>query len=359
MTPATAGWTAALRRAPMWHDRTNAIATLVLGGCLTYLAVHLASWALVNAIWTLPPDAGSAPCRAARGEGACWAVIHQRFRFILLGGYPYDAQWRPVVAVLLFVSLGAISARRVWWTPWLLVPWVVLPASAIVLLRGGAFGLEEVVSELWGGLPLTCLLSMVGFAAAFPLAIALALGRRSPLPAIRALSITYIEVVRGVPLVTFLFMASVMFPLFVPQGLTVDKLLRAQLAFVIVIAAYVAEVLRGGLAAVPRGQYEAAASLGLRFWPATTRVVLPQAVRVSIPALVNTFIGFFKDTALVTVIGLFDLLGAAKAVLTDPKWVGFGVEVYAFAAAVYFVFCWAISRYSRYLERVLMARSQQ
>jgi general L-amino acid transport system permease protein len=359
MTPVTAGWVSALRRAPMWQDRTNAIATLVLGGGLAYLAFRLVSWALVNAIWTLPPDAGSTLCRAARSEGACWAVIHERFRFIMLGGYPYDAQWRPAAACTLFVSLYAMSARRAWWTPWLLVPWIVLPISAIVLLRGGAFGLADVPSEFWGGLPLTFLLSTVGFAAAFPVAVALALGRRSQMPVIRALSIAYIEIVRGVPLVTFLFMASVMFPLFVSPGVTVDKVLRAQLAFVIVIAAYVAEVVRAGLAAVPKGQYEAAASLGLRFWPATTLVVLPQALRVSIPALVNTFIGFFKDTSLVTVIGLFDLLGAAKVVLTDPKWVGFGVEVYLFAAAVYFVLCWAISRYSQYLERALLAQSHQ
>jgi general L-amino acid transport system permease protein len=199
----------------------------------------------------------------------------------------------------------------------------------------------------------------VGFAAAFPLAVVLALGRRSQMPAIRVLSVAYIEIVRGVPLVTFLFMASVMFPRFVSPGVTVDKVLRAQIAFVIVIAAYVAEVVRAGLAAVPTGQYEAAASMGLRFWPTTMLVVLPQALRVSIPALVNTFIGFFKDTLLVTVIGLFDLLGAAKAVIADAKWVGFGVEVYLFAAAVYYVFCWAVSRYSQHLEHALLARSHQ
>jgi len=343
----------------MWRDRTNAIATLVLGGILVYLASRFVSWAVVNAIWTLPPDADSSLCRAARGEGACWAVIHERFRFVILGGYPYDEQWRPAVACVLFVLLYVMSARRAWWTPWLLVPWIALPAGAIVLLRGGVIGLDEVASEFWGGLPLTFVLSTVGFAAAFPLAVALALGRRSDMPAMRTLSITYIEIVRGVPLVTFLFMASVMFPLFIPQGLPVDKVLRAQIAFVIVIAAYVAEVVRAGLAAIPKGQYEAAANLGLRFWPATMLIVLPQALRVSIPALVNTFIGFFKDTSLVIVIGLFDLLGAARAVIVDPKWVGFGVEVYLFAAAVYFVVCWAVSRYSDYLERALMARSHQ
>jgi len=156
--------------------------------------------------------------------------------------------------------------------------------------------------------------------------------------------------VRGIPLVTFLFMASVMFPLFVPQGVTIDKLLRAQIAIVLVIAAYVAEVLRGGLQAVPKAQYEAAASIGLSYWPSTMLIVLPQALRVSIPALVNTFIAFFKDTSLVIAIGLFDLLGAAKAVIVDAKWVGFGVEVYLFTALVYFAFCYGVSQYSRTLE---------
>ena len=202
---------------------------------------------------------------------------------------------------------------------------------------------------------MTFLLSTVGFAIAFPFAVVLALGRRSELPAIKSLCIAYIELVRGVPLVTFLFMAAVMFPLFVPQGLTMDKLLRAQVALVMFIAAYVAEVIRGGLQAVPTGQYEAAASIGLPYWPSTILIVLPQALRVSIPALVNTFIAFFKDTSLVIVIGLFDLLGAAKAVIVDAKWVGFGVEVYLFVAMVYFAFCYGVSQYSRQLERVLIA----
>jgi general L-amino acid transport system permease protein len=223
-------------------------------------------------------------------------------------------------------------------------------------MRGGVPGLSTVPSDRWGGLPLTLLLSTVGFAAAAPLAVALALGRRSQMPAIRTLSIAYIELVRGIPIVTFLFMAAVMFPLVVPQGFMVDKLLRAQVAFVGVITAYLAEVVRGGLEAVPASQYEAAASLGLGFWPAMLLVVLPQALRAAIPALVNTFIAFFKDTSLVAVIGLFDLLGAGKAVIVDAKWVGFGVEVYLFAAAIYFTFCYSLSRYSRRVERALLAR---
>jgi general L-amino acid transport system permease protein len=210
-----------------------------------------------------------------------------------------------------------------------------------------------VPSEFWGGLPLTLLLSTFGFMVALPAAVLLALGRRSALPAIRTVSVAYIEVVRGVPLITFLFMAAVMFPLFAPQGFTVDKLVRAQIAFVMFTTAYVAEVIRSGLQAVPRAQYEAAASLGLSFWPTTMQVVLPQALRVSIPPLANTFIALFKDTSLVVVVGLFDLLGAAKAVVVEAKWVGFGVEVYLFAAAVYFVFCYAVSRFSLRLEREL------
>jgi len=161
----------------------------------------------------------------------------------------------------------------------------------------------------------------------------------------------------AVPIVTFLFMAAVMFPLFMPQNFTVDKLLRAQVAFVMVIAAYLAEVIRAGLQAVPKGQYEAAASMGLTFWPTTILITLPQALRITIPGLVNTFISIFKDTSLVAVIGLFDLLGTAKAVLVDPKWIGFAVEVYFFVACVYFVFSFAVSQYSQYLERMLTART--
>ena len=349
---ATARLMTAVRRAPMFRDRTNAIATVILGAAIAYGGFRFVEWGIVNAIWSLPPNAGSEACRAIRGDGACWAVITERFRFILCGAYPFAEQWRPAVACVLFVILYGASAVRTLWDWRLLLLWIVLPTAAVMLLRGGVLGLSDVPSEFWGGLPLTFLLSTVGFALAFPIAIALALGRRSELPAIRGLCIAYIELVRGVPLVTFLFMAAMMFPLFVPQGLTVDKLLRAQVAIVMVVAAYVAEVLRGGLQAIPRGQYDAAASLGLRYWPATILIVLPQVLRVSIPSLVNTFIGFFKDTSLVIVIGLFDLLGAGKAVLVDPKWVGFGVEIYLFVALVYFAFCYGVSQYSQHLERL-------
>jgi general L-amino acid transport system permease protein len=335
---------------PMFRDRKNAIATVALAVVIAYSGRRFARWGIVNAIWSLPADAGSEACRAARGAGACWAVVAERFRFILYGLYPFSERWRPAVACLLFVTLYAASTVRTWWNWRLLGLWILLPVASVVLLGGGLVGLSEVPSELWGGLPLTFLLSSVGFAVALPLAVALALGRRSQLPAIRGVCVAYIELVRGVPLVTFLFMAAVMFPLFVPQTLTVDKLLRAQVALVMVIAAYVAEVVRGGLQAIPSEQYEAAAALGFRYWPTTMLIVLPQALRVSIPALVNTFIAFFKDTSLVIVIGLFDLLGAAKAVITDAKWVGFGVEVYLFVAIIYFAFSFGVSKYCQHLE---------
>jgi general L-amino acid transport system permease protein len=349
----------ALRRAPMFRDRTNTIATVALGACLAFVAWRFVEWAVVRAVWTLPAGSGSSPCRAAKGQGACWAVVGERVRFVLLGAYPVREQWRPELVCVMFVALYGASAVRGWWKPWLLAVWIAVPCLATALLGGRAFHLAAVPNDAWGGLPLTLILSTVGFAAATPLAVALALARRSQMPAIRGLSIAYVELVRGVPVITFLFMAAVMFPLFVPPGFVIDKLLRAQIAFVMVIAAYLAEVVRAGLLAVPAGQYEAAASMGLRFWPATRLIVLPQALRASIPAIVNTFISFFKDTSLVAVIGLFDLLGTAKAVIVDPKWVGFGVEVYLFVAAIYFAFCFAVSRCSQHLEQVLIARSRR
>jgi general L-amino acid transport system permease protein len=339
-----------LRNAPMFRGRANAAATGLLGALLLYAGWRLLGWAVLRAVWTLPDETSSAACRAAQGTGACWAIVHERFRYLVLGSYPYDQQWRSAAACALFVALYGATAVRAWWKPWLLAAWAVVPAAAIALLHGGFAGLSDVPSDAWGGLALTFVLSTGSFAVAFPAAILLALGRRSAMPAIRLLSTGYIEIVRGLPLVTFLFMAALMFPLFLPDGLVLDKLLRAGIAFALVIAAYQAEVVRAGLDAVPNGQHEAAASLGLTFWRATILIVLPQALRVTIPATVNTFISVFKDTSLVAIVGLFDLLGTAKAVLADGKWVGFGVEVYLFVGVVYGVFCYAASRYGQYLE---------
>jgi len=319
--------------------------TIVLALALVAALVPFAQWAFIDAVWR--PDA--AACRAA--HGACWGFIAEKHRFILFGTYPYDQQWRPALATVLLLALWALSAMRAFWRPVLALAWAAGLALIGVLMWGGVLGLPYVENERWGGLILTLLLSTIGLAAAFPLSIVLALGRRSTLPVIRALCVVYIELIRGVPLISLLFMASVMLPLFLPAGVTIDKLARAQIALILFAAAYLAEVVRGGLQAIPRGQYDAAAAIGLGYWGAMRGVILPQALRIAVPPLVNTFVGFFKDTSLVLIIGLFDLLSTIKVALTEPAWSGFGVEAYLFAALVYFVFCYAMSRYSRRFER--------
>jgi general L-amino acid transport system permease protein len=226
----------------------------------------------------------------------------------------------------------------------------VYPVIGTILLVGGAFGMPLVETQLWGGLMLTLVIAGVGIVASFPIGIVLALGRRSTMPLIRALCVTFIELVRGVPLITILFMASVMLPMFLPEGMNFDKLLRALVGVTLFAGAYMAEVVRGGLQAIPRGQYEAAAALGLGYWKMMGLVVLPQALRVVIPGIVNTFIALFKDTTLVLIIGLFDLLGMIQAATTDPKWLGYAVEGYVFAAFVFWIFCFGMSRLSMSLE---------
>lgn len=319
--------------------------TFILLAALAAAALPFLQWALLDAVWR----ADAAACRAA--HGACWGFIVEKHRFILFGTYPYDEQWRPAVATLVLLALWVISALRIFWRPALILVWIGGLCVIGTLMWGGVPGLPYVENERWGGLILTLLLTTFGLAAAFPLAIVLALGRRSGLPAIRAISVAYIELVRGVPLISLLFMASVMLPLFLPQGVSIDKLLRAQIALVLFAAAYLAEVVRGGLQAIPQGQYDAANALGLSYPGSTLYIILPQALRIAVPALVNTFIGFFKDTSLVLVIGLFDLLSTIKLGLTEPAWSGFGVEAYLFAALVYFAFCFSFSRYSRRFER--------
>jgi len=333
--------------------------TLLLGYLLLRWTWGLLQWGVLDAIWSVPrtargPDPTS--CRLLQGAGACWAVIGDKLRFILFGQYSFDQQWRPAVCMVLFIALYGISANRRFWRQELLYFWVVALAVIFVLMWGGFAGLPLVPDDKWGGLPITLILSTFGLAAAFPLAVLVALGRRSrDLPVVRLLCVLYVELIRGVPLISLLFMASVMFPLFMPEGMNPDKLLRAQVAFILFAAAYLAEVVRGGLQALPRGQYEAADALGLPYWTKIRLVILPQALRLVIPPLVNTFIGFFKDTSLVLIIGLTDLLTAGKVALADPVWTGFAREVYLFLAAIYFAFCYAMSRYSRGLEARLAA----
>ncbi|WP_237214139.1 amino acid ABC transporter permease [Falsiroseomonas oryziterrae] len=330
--------------------------TLLLAYLILRWTVGFIEWAFLNAIWEVPVVNGQAQtqaCREMRGTGACWAVINEKHRFILFGTYPFEQHWRPALVCVLFVALYIVSAMRRFWN-WTLVPiWIVTLTVIGILMWGGILGLPYVPQERWGGLPITLILSTFGLALAFPLAILVALGRRSKLPAIKILCVLYVELIRGVPLISLLFMASVMFPLFLPEGMNIDKLLRAQVAITLFAGAYLAEVVRGGLQALPRGQYEAAEALGLSYWQKTGLIILPQALRLVIPPLVNTFIGFFKDTSLVLIIGIFDLLTAGKTAIVEPAWQGFGVEVYVTVGVIYLVFCFAMSKYSQGLERDL------
>src|SRR5499433_3828644 len=342
--PVTAGPLAWLR-ANLFNSIPNTILTI---GALYLLAVIIppvVRWAVVDAVWH--GETG----RACRGGGACWAFIEEKGRFILFGRYPYAEHWRPLFTVVIFIAMILASCDRRLWGRRLAVLWLAGLAAVGVLMWGGVLGMAYVEASLWNGLPLTLILATIGIVFAFPLAILLALGRRSRLPAVRAICVGYIELVRGVPLITVLFMASVMLPLFLPSGMTIDKLLRAQLAFILFAAAYLAEIVRGGLQAIPIGQYEAADTLGLSYWRRTRLIVLPQALALVIPPLVNNFIGAFKNTSLVLIIGLFDLLGATNAALTDANWRGYSVEAYVFVAAIYWTFCFFMSRYSQMLER--------
>ncbi len=345
-------------RANLFGSVWSTAVTLALGYIILRILFSLAEWGVINAIWTVPYGptgiADTAVCQNLKGVGACWAVLTDKYRLILFGRYPYDEQWRPAIVVLLFIGLYVISGMRRCWRKELVLVWIATLTGVGILMWGGIFGLTEVTEDNWGGLPITLILATFGAAFSFPLAILIALGRRSTrLPAVKMLCVLYVELIRGVPLIAVLFMASVMFPLFMPAGLNVDKLLRAQIAFILFAGAYLAEVIRGGLQALPKGQAEAADALGLSYWKKTGFIILPQALRLVIPPLVNTFIGFFKDTSLVLIIGLFDLLTMGKVALSDPPWQSFSTEVYLGLAVIYIAFCFAMSKYSRSLERQL------
>ena len=410
-------------RANLFGTWVSTAVTLALIYIIARVTFSFVEWAFVNAVWHVPYGptgiAQTAVCQNAKGTGACWAVIADKYRLILFGRFPYDEQWRPALVVVLFVALFALSTIKAVWqrgidSPivrnialggaalivldnvagllatiaavgfgWdlplpfglllllntigkcalvfgllLLWPaigvWIGTLAVIGMLMFGGALGLSPVAVDYWGGLPITLILATFGLAFAFPLAILVALGRRSTqMPAVKMLCVVYVELIRGVPLISVLFMASVMFPLFMPPGINVDKLLRAQIAVILFAAAYLAEVVRGGLQALPEGQSEAADAMGLTYWQKTGFIILPQALRLVIPPLVNTFIGFFKDTSLVLIIGLFDLLTMGKVALSDPPWQSFSTEVYIALAVVYIMFCYGMSRYSRGLEREL------
>ena len=322
----------------------NSLLTLIGLALLAAIIPPLVRWAVVNATWTLPPG----QCRSL--DGACWTYVRENLRFILLGFYPVCEQWRPVVAMALFLGLIGASAWPRNWSRRLIYGWAAAFVVIGWLLHGGVLGLAPVETDKWSGLPLTLLLAVMGIVAAYPLGIVLALGRRSSMPIIRSLSTVYIEVVRGIPLICLLFLSSVVFPLFLPKDVVVNKLLRALVAIILSSAAYLAEVIRGGLQVVEPGQYEAADALGFSYFQKMRLVILPQALKIAIPPTVNTFISMFKDTSLVIIIALYDLLKTTQTTLADPTWMAFSTEAYLFAAATYFPFCFFMSRYSRYLE---------
>ncbi|KQW72452.1 amino acid ABC transporter permease [Ensifer sp. Root127] len=346
----------------------DTVLTVVSLLVLAWLVPPAIQWLVIDAAWT---GGGREVCATvAQGgaqpegwSGACWAFVNAKFDQFLFGRYPIEERWRPALVGILFV---------LFLTPMLIpkVPYksinailllVVLPILALILLPGGWFGLPFVETPLWGGLMVTLVLSFVGIAVSLPLGILLALGRRSTMPVIKMLCTFFIEVVRGIPLITVLFMASVMLPLFLPEGVTFDKFLRALIGVSLFASAYMAEVVRGGLQAIPTGQYEGADSLGLGNWQKMNLIVLPQALKLVIPGIVNTFIGLFKDTSLVSIIGMFDLLGIVRMNFSDANWASAVTPISGliFAGFAFWLFCFGMSRYSSFIERLLDKSSQR
>ncbi|MCR4511659.1 amino acid ABC transporter permease [Pseudomonas sp. GLN_6] len=345
MSVGVVGWL----RSNLFSSWFNTLLTLFAVYLVWLMLPPLIQWAFINADWT-----GTTRADCTSG-GACWVFVQQRFGQFMYGFYPTELRWRVdttlwlaiIGAAPLFVSL--MPRKALYGLGFL----VVYPVLAFWLLHGGFGGMSTVPTSQWGGLMLTLVIAAVGIAGALPLGILLALGRRSDMPAIRVICVTFIEFWRGVPLITVLFMSSVMLPLFLPEGLSFDKLMRALIGVILFQSAYIAEVVRGGLQAIPKGQYEAAAAMGLGYWRMMGLVILPQALKLVIPGIVNTFIALFKDTSLVIIIGLFDLLNSIKQATTDPAWLGMATEGYVFAALIFWIFCFGMSRYSQNLERKL------
>ncbi len=333
-----------------WSDT----ALTLLGVYIVYsIAVPFVDFVLVRAVWDGPDRSVCVVPEA----GACWAYIKAKFGQFMYGRYPADERWRIHLTYALGAGLLAyflnpkLSGKRLG----AIALFVIYPLVAYMLLTGGIFGLAIVETRLWGGLFLTLVVAATGIAAAIPLGVLLALGRRSEMPVIRAVSILFIEFWRGVPLVTVLFMASVMLPLFLPEGVAFDKLLRALIGVALFAAAYIAETVRGGLQAIPKGQFEAAEALGLTYWQTMRKVILPQALKHAFPSIVNSCISLLKDTTLVSIIGLFDLLNVTRQSLEDPKWATpvTGQTGLVFAGLIFWVLCFSMSRYAAYLESYL------
>ncbi|MHA1548874.1 MAG: amino acid ABC transporter permease [Alphaproteobacteria bacterium] len=344
-TTGVIGWL----RANLFSSASNSLLTVASVLLLIYVVPGLLQWAIFDAV----VDAGSrSECRAI-SQGACWAVIAARFDQFIYGFYPAALRWRVNLAFVLFLLAmvpilfdNAPYRRQLLWFS------LVYPVVAIVLLLGG-FGLQPVETDRFGGILLTMVIGITGIVISLPIGIVLALGRQSNMIAIKALSVIFIEFIRGVPLITLLFVASTLLNYFLPPGTKFDLLLRVIIMVTLFASAYMAEVIRGGLAAIPRGQYEAADSIALTYWQSMRLIILPQALKISIPGIVNTFIGLFKDTTLVLIIGLLDPLGITAPILADSHWNGLSTELYVFVALFFWVCTFSMSRYSQALERKL------
>jgi general L-amino acid transport system permease protein len=340
-------------RTNLFSSTTNTVLTVLGVLFVLWVVPPLVRWAFIDAVWS----GNNREACIAPGAGACWAFVKAKFAQFMYGRYPVDERWRvDLTGILLLIGLIPMAIPRAPYKKqngfYLLV---IFPILAVILLLGGYFGLPYVETPLWGGLLVTLVVAITGMVISMPLGVLLALGRRSNLPVIRFLSVVFIEFWRGVPLITVLFMASVMLPIFLPPGVNFDKLLRALIGVALFSAAYMAEVVRGGLQAIPRGQYEAAQALGISYWKMMRLIILPQALKIVIPGIVNSFISLFKDTSLVLIVGLFDLLGIIQLNFADPNWQSPQTPAtgYAFAAFVFWIFCFLMSRYSIYTERRL------
>jgi general L-amino acid transport system permease protein len=349
--------------------RTNLLATpadivMTIAGLaiVIFTIPPLFNWLFINAQWTGTDRTFCATVAQGGNQpdgwtGACWAFVGAKYEQFLFGRYYVSERWRVILVGAMCVALliPLMIPKAPFKVANAILLFIVLPVVSFFLLYGGYFGLARVETQLWGGLMVTLILSFVGIAVSLPLGIVLALGRRSNLPIVKMVCVIFIETVRGVPLVTVLFMASVMFPLFLPAGMTFDKFLRALVGVSLFASAYMAEVIRGGLQAIPKGQYEGADSLGLSYWQKTGLIVLPQAMKLVIPGIVNTFIGLFKDTSLVYIIGMFDLLGIIRQNFADANWATAQTPMtgLVFAGFIFWIFCFGMSRYSIYMERRL------
>lgn len=333
----------------LFGDAVSALITVGVIG-LIVMMLPVLDWAVFDAVWQGDAEA----CRAG---GACWAYIHDKARLILFGIYPPDQQWRPVVVIVLILAMVVASLSPRFWNAGLALLWGGAIAVMLVLMKGGVFGMVDVPTAKWGGLPVTLLLAVLSLGMGFPLAVLLALGRQSNLPVVKGISVCVIELVRGLPLIGLLFVAAILLPLLLPSDWTIDKLGRTVAALTIFAAAYLAEVLRGGLQGLGKGQAEAAQGLGISYCKMVWHIILPQAIQKVIPPLTNTAIVMVKNTSLVMIVGVFDMLGAGRAAAGDPAWPAPFTETYLFVAAVYFAICFGISVYARWLERGVKRKS--